>query len=146
MRQSSGFRAWSLNQIRAKCPASLCIQFLLNDPRALCRQWRKGWLSAHTIIYLMSPCSLPFLGHASDPGRIVPLTISCPWFTGGRGWKMAELEIWNDLVKSPQLVTDRSSGNKQAALSILPVNKQPLSRAMPGTISGSHAPHLQYRF
>lgn len=53
----------------------------------------------------------------------------------GRVWKAAEVEILNDLVKPPQLVPGRISRNKQAALSILPVNKQPLSPAMPGTVS-----------
>lgn len=51
----------------------------------------------------------------------------------GRLCKVAEVQLLNNLVKSPQLVTGRSSRNKQAALSILPVNKQPLSPAMPGT-------------
>lgn len=54
----------------------------------------------------------------------------------GRVRRAAEVEILNDLVKSPQLVTGRGSRNKQAALSILlPGNKQPLSPSMPGTVS-----------
>lgn len=134
-RQSSGFSAWRLNQLSTKCPAPWCVHFFLTDPSP--HQTVKEGVAECTYSHVFGRSCLPAL---TWPDLQVIQEEQYPWLEDvhdpqGGVWKGAEVEALNDLVRSPQLVTGRSSRNKQAALSILPVNKYPLSPAMPGTIS-----------
>lgn len=148
-RQPSCSRAWSLYQMRTRFPAPWCVHFLQTDPRAPYivkegvaeSKYRHGLRCGHA----------PVLPAHTWPCLQVEQEEQYLWLEGvhdpqGRMWKAAEVEILSDSVKSPQLVTGRSSRNKQAALSILRVNKQPFEPSYAWHHLCSQAQDLQYRF